>query len=140
MTEIILHREGSEFGFVARDQAGHSVKMDTSEETGGQGFGVKPMQLMLMGLGGCSGIDVVMILKKQRQHITDFQIRITGQRETGREPALWEEVTIRFELTGEIEQEKAERACQLSMDKYCSVAETLKRAGTRIRWEVQVKK
>ncbi len=140
MTEIVLHRESGDFGFVAKDQSGHVVKMDTSEETGGQGYGVKPMQLLLMGLGGCSGIDIVMILKKQRQPVEDFAIRITGNREPGKEPSLWQEVFIRFELTGEIDPEKAERACQLSMDKYCSVAETLKRSGTTIRWEVVVKK
>jgi putative redox protein len=139
MAEIVLHRESGDFGFVARDQSGHLIKMDTSEETGGQGYGVKPMQLLLMGLGGCSGIDIVTILKKQRQVIDDFTIRISGNREPGREPSLWEEVKIEFVLTGKIDSEKAERACQLSMDKYCSVAETLRKSGTRIGWEVVVR-
>jgi putative redox protein len=93
---------------------------------------------LLMGLGGCSGIDIVMILKKQRQEVKDFSMKIEGERENGKEPSLWKNVTIVFELTGEIEKDKAERACELSMQKYCSVAETLRKSGTSLTWKVKV--
>ena len=112
--------------------------MDTSPETGGNNFGVRPMQALLMGLGGCSGIDVISILKKQRQDVKDFSMHIEAERETGKEPALWTDAKIIFTLSGNIDVDKAERAVQLSMDKYCSVAETLRRAGTNISWEVKV--
>lgn len=138
MVEINLHRKQGDFGFEATDANGHVVKLDTSDETGGVNFGVRPMQMLLMGLGGCSAIDIVMILKKQRQTIDDFSMKITGQREPGKEPSLWETVKITFFLKGNIDKEKAERACQLSMDKYCSVAATLMKSGTNLSWEVQV--
>ena len=112
--------------------------MDTSDETGGINFGVRPMQTLLVGLGGCSGIDIVSILKKQRLTVEGFSMNIRGEREKGKEPSLWESVHIDFTLKGNIEPEKAERACALSINKYCSVAETLRRAGTKITWSVVV--
>ncbi|MEI7736357.1 MAG: OsmC family protein [Ferruginibacter sp.] len=138
MIEINLRRVNGDFGFEASDANGHTVKMDSSDESGGENFGVRPMQMLLMGLGGCSAIDVVMILKKQRQTIDDFSIKITGEREAGKEPSLWANAKIIFILKGDIDKEKAARACQLSMDKYCSVATTLLKSGTDLTWEVQV--
>ncbi len=136
MIEINLKRVNGDFGFEATNSTGHTVRLDTSDETGGENFGVRPMQMLLMGLGGCSAIDIVMILKKQRQVIDDFTMKITGDRETGKEPSLWKDVKIVFTLTGKIDKEKAYRACELSMNKYCSVAETLKKSGTNLTWEV----
>ncbi len=138
MIEINLRRVNGDFGFEASDANGHTVKMDSSDESGGENFGVRPMQMLLMGLGGCSAIDVVMILKKQRQTIDDFSIKITGEREAGKEPSLWANAKIIFILKGDIDKEKAARACQLSMDKYCSVAAILLKSGTNLTWEVQV--
>lgn len=138
MIKIELERVQGDFGFEAKDAAGHTVKIDTSPEGGGTNFGVRPMQMLLMGLGGCSGIDIVNILKKQRQTIEGFSMKIEGEREAGKEPSLWKDVTIVFELTGAIDPDKARRACELSMDKYCSVAETLRRAGGDLKWEVRV--
>ena len=138
MIEINLRRVNGDFGFEASDANGHTVKMDSSDESGGENFGIRPMQMLLMGLGGCSAIDVVMILKKQRQTIDDFSIKITGEREAGKEPSLWANAKIIFILKGDIDKEKAARACQLSMDKYCSVAATLIKSGTNLTWEVQV--
>ncbi len=138
MNTINIKRTTGDFGFEARDANGHTIKIDTSEETGGINFGVRPMQLLLMGIGGCSGIDIVSILKKQRQTIDEFSMKIEGEREQGKEPTLWKSVNIVFELKGDIDVDKAERACALSMDKYCSVAETLRRSGTEITWKVVI--
>jgi putative redox protein len=138
MIKIELDRVQGDFGFEAKDANGHTVKIDTSPEGGGTNFGVRPMQMLLMGLGGCSGIDVVNILKKQRQTIENFSIHVEGEREAGKEPSLWKDVTIIFELKGSIDVEKAKRACELSMDKYCSVAETLRRAGGDLKWAVKL--
>ena len=139
MISVNLQRKKGDFGFEAADANGHTVRMDTSIETGGDNFGVRPMQMLLMGLGGCSAIDIVMILKKQRQQVDDFSIHIEGERELGKDATLWQQVKIVFTLTGTIDKEKAERACELSMNKYCSVAETLKKSGTEISWEVVLK-
>jgi putative redox protein len=80
----------------------------------------------------------VAILKKQKQPIDNFKMHIKGQREKDKTPALWEKIHVLFELTGDIDEDKAKRACALSIDKYCSVAETLRRAGATISWEVKV--
>jgi putative redox protein len=138
MITIEVKRKEGEFGFEATDANGHIVRLDTRAETGGINFGVRPMQMLLMGLGGCSGIDVVSILRKQRLVIEDFSMKITGEREKDKEPSLWESVHIIFDITGNIDTDKAYRACALSIDKYCSVAQTLKRSGTKITWEVNV--
>ena len=138
MNTIDLKRKKGDFGFEATDANGHVIQLDTSDETGGINFGFRPMQSLLAGLGGCSGIDIVSILKKQRLIVEEFSMKIKGEREKGKEPSLWESVHIDFEITGNIEPEKAERACALSINKYCSVAETLRRGGTKITWKVIV--
>lgn len=138
MIQIEVTRVQGDFGFEAKDANGHTIRLDTSPETGGTNFGVRPMQALLMGLGGCSGIDVVSILKKQRQTIDDFNMKIEGEREADAIPSLWTGVKIVFELKGKIDPEKAKRACELSVEKYCSVAETLRKAGTQVSWEVRV--
>jgi len=138
MVKVELERVNGAFGFEAKDANGHIVKIDTSPETGGENFGVRPMQLLLMGLGGCSGIDILSILKNQRQKVTGFRMRIEGEREPGKDPSLWKKVDLVFEMNGEVDKEKAEKAVALSMEKYCSVSETLKRAGATLNWKVVV--
>jgi putative redox protein len=138
MIKIDIERVHGDYGFEARDSNGHVVKIDTSPETGGQNFGSRPMQLLLMGLGGCSGIDIISILRKQRQDVQGFHAHIEGERQAGVEPSLWQNVKLVFSLTGTIDAEKAKRACELSMNKYCSVAETLRQAGCELTWEVRV--
>ncbi len=138
MIQIDINRTGGDYGFEAKDAKGHIIKMDTSPENGGINFGVRPMQVLLMGLGGCSGIDIVSILKKQRQVVEGFSMKIEGGRFAGKEPSLWEKIHIVFELKGNIDPEKARKACELSVEKYCSVAETLRVGGTSISWEVKV--
>jgi putative redox protein len=81
---------------------------------------------------------VVSILKKQRQPLSDLLIKVDGERQKGVEPALWEKVHLLFQISGDVEPGKAARAVQLSIEKYCSVAETLRRAGAVISWEVMV--
>ena len=96
------------------------------------------MQMLLMGLGACSGIDIISILKKQRQPIEGFHMTIEGEREKGKEPSLWESIHVVFHLKGNIDLNKAKKACALSIEKYCSVAATLRGAGSRISWEVNI--
>lgn len=138
MIKVEIDRVEGDFGFQARDASGHLVRLDTSAETGGNDFGVRPMQTLLMALGGCSGIDVVSILKKQRQIVEGFHMVIEGEREAGKEPSLWKTISVVFELKGNIDPDKARKACELSMEKYCSVAETLRRAGSQITWSARI--
>ncbi len=138
MIKVVVDRVEGDFGFEASDANGHTVRLDSSPEAGGNNYGVRPMQMLLMGLGACSGIDIVSILKKQRQEIETFHTVIEGEREQGKEPSLWTRINVVFELKGNIEPAKARRACDLSMEKYCSVAETLRRAGCHLQWDVKV--
>ena len=136
MPKIELSRVKGDFGFEATDENGHTVNMDSSPESGGENFGVRPMQMLLMGLGGCSAIDVISILKKQRQDVKDYRMIINGDRDTGVEPSLWKKIDIQFHLYGYIDRDKAMRAVELSIGKYCSVSATLDKAGANIKWEV----
>ncbi len=138
MVHVEVRRVNNDYGFEGEDAFGHKVKMDSSPESGGHNFGIRPMQMLLMGLGGCSGIDVVSILKKQRQSLAGLRILIDGERETGKEATLWKHIHITFEMTGTVDPEKAKRACALSIEKYCSVAATLMGAGCKIDWELKV--
>lgn len=127
-----------DYGFDVTDQSGHTLRLDIPAEQGGGGTGYRPMQVLLAGLIGCSGVDVVSILKKQKQSFEGLQISVDGEREQGKDIALWQDVRLEFRLTGSVEPAKAWRAVSLSIDKYCSVAETLRRAGATIRWSVFV--
>ena len=138
MIRMEMKRTMGDYGFRATDQQGQSIQIDASAAIGGSGGGVRPMQTLLMALGGCSAIDIVSILKKQRQTIDDFTLVIEGEREAGTEPSLWKRIEVEFQLSGLIDEEKARKACALSIDKYCSVAETLRRAGAAISWKVTV--
>lgn len=138
MAHIEITLVKPEYGFEARDESGMTINMDNSPEGGGQGFGVRPMQNVLMALGGCSAIDIVSILKKQRQSMTSLQIFIDGQREQDKVPALWEKVHLVFRIGGQVDLEKAKSAARLSVEKYCSVAETLRRAGCVITWDAEI--
>jgi putative redox protein len=138
MVSLRLERTEGDYGFLAQDAQGHVLRTDSSRENGGLENGFRPMQALLAALGGCSGIDIVSILKKQRQQIDAFSIAVEGEREEGVVPAMWKRVHLDFVLTGAIEEEKARKACKLSIEKYCSVAETLRRAGASISWSVSV--
>ncbi len=138
MPKIELTRVQNDFGFEAKDENGHIVKMDSSPESGGNNYGVRPMQMLLMGLGGCSAIDVIMILKKQKQEVRDYKMVINGSREAGKEPSLWKEIVLEFHIYGNVDIDKATRAVALSMDKYCSVAATLKVAGAQMSYQTFV--
>lgn len=138
MNTIELTRKQLDFGFEATDANGHIIRMDSSPETGGQDFGARPMQLLLMALAGCSAIDVISILKKQKQEISDYKMVISGEREAGKEPSLWKKINMEFHIYGNVEESKAQRAADLSLNKYCSVAATLTAAGADIQWKTFV--
>ena len=138
MATITLKRLNNDYQFETTDEAGQVLKMDIPIDQGGHGNGVRPMQALLSALGGCSGVDIVMILKKQKETIELLEMVINGERAVGKEPALWETIHVNFKFKGSMTKERAEKACSLSMDKYCSVAATLKAAGAVITWDVEI--
>lgn len=135
---LTAERTHGNYGMTITDTTGNSMQMDIPLDQGGEGKGMRPMQTVLAALCGCSAVDVVSILKKQKQTLSSFKISIDGEREKDKEPAMWETVQIVFELNGEVESNKAFRAVKLSVDKYCSVAETVRRAGATITYKVLV--
>jgi putative redox protein len=138
MTRITLEKKAGIFGFDIKDELGHIIQSDGSEENGGLNYGFRPMQLVLAALGSCSAIDMALILKKQKQIINDFKIEVSGEREKNVVPALWKKASVLFIISGDVDPVKAEKAAALSMQKYCSVAETLRRGGTIITWKTIV--
>lgn len=140
MVTVKLKRVNGDYGFDTVNENGTIIKMDTNPDMGGQEYGARPMQVLLNALAGCSSIDVISILKKQRQEITDFSVTVNGEREAGVEPSLWKDIELTFEIAGNVDEDKAKRAVDISMNKYCSVAITLVKAGANIKTNVVVKK
>lgn len=137
--KISIKRLDDAFHFEAKNEDGRTVQMDAAEKIGGRNLGVRPTQMLLMALAGCSAIDVVSILKKQRQQMDDFQIEVEGEQEDLKDAAkVFTDIKIHFQLKGSMEPEKAKRAVQLSMEKYCSVEKTLRLAGAKIDYKISV--
>ena len=130
--EVLLNRLDQDFHFEAKGSSPIPVHIDAAEGIGGHNAGARPMELLLMGLGGCTAIDVILILKKQRQVVEDFQIRVSGDREKieGTEKTPFRKINIQFELKGQIDGSKALKAIQMSMDKYCSATAQLEPSST----------
>lgn len=130
--EVVLNRLDQDFHFEAKGSSPIPVHIDAAEGIGGHNAGARPMELLLMGLGGCTAIDVILILKKQRQVVEDFQIRVSGDREKieGTEKTPFRQINIQFELKGQIDGSKALKAIQMSMDKYCSATAQLEPSAT----------
>lgn len=124
---INVKRIDSDFNFEASNEDGNTVLIDGAPAIGGHNKGMRPMQLLLAAIGGCSAIDIVSILRKQKQEVDSFGIEVDGDRDpVGIEGySLFKTIEINFILKGNIDKEKAERAVKLSMEKYCSVTKTL---------------
>lgn len=123
--------------FIGRAGSGETVTMDGGQAVGGLGMGHSPMDLLLMGAGGCASIDIVMILKKGRQNISDCEVVVTGDR-AGEMPKVYTDIHMHFVVKGKgLREATVERAVQLSMDTYCSASQTLaKAANLTYDWEV----
>ena len=106
--------------FVGESGSGHSVIMDGAPDAGGRNLGFRPMEMLLLGLGGCSAFDVVLILKRGRERVTDCVVEIEAERADA-EPKVFTKIVMRYVVTGhELDPKKVERAVTLSADKYCS--------------------
>lgn len=111
--------------FEATASSGHAVLMDADPKVGGNNQGSRPMELVLMGLGGCSGIDVMLMLQKSKQAVQDCQMEITSERADS-VPAVYTKIHLHFKVTGtDLNEKRVARAVQLSAEKYCSVSKML---------------
>lgn len=118
--------------FVAESASGHGIVVDGAPESGGKNMGMRPMELVALGVGSCSSYDVVTILKKARQKITSCEAEITTKR-VDATPAVFESIHMQFKVAGnDLSEKQVERAIELSADKYCSASIMLKNAGVKI--------
>ncbi len=108
--------------FVGESGSGHAVVMDGAPESGGRNIGVRPMEMLLLGLGGCTAFDVVMILERMREKVTGLDIALEGERAT-EDPKVFTHVKIIYKVTGRnLKPANVERAVNLSAEKYCSAS------------------
>ncbi|MFS0491421.1 OsmC family protein [Leadbetterella byssophila] len=126
--KITLDRVDDAFHLEGKGMSPVVVHLDAAEEIGGKNAGSRPMELLLMGLGGCTSIDVILVLKKQRQELRDLKIEVTGEREQieGTEMKPFRKIKIHYKFYGPLDAAKVERAIELSMDKYCSATAQLR--------------
>lgn len=111
--------------FVGESGSGHSVVMDGSPDAGGRDLGIRPMEMLLLGLGGCTAFDVISILKKSRQAVVDCVIEIDSDR-ADEIPKVFTRIHIHFVISGKnLDRNKVKKAIDLSADKYCSASEML---------------
>jgi len=111
--------------FVGESGSGHSVVMDGAPEDGGRNLGVRPMEMVLLGLGGCATFDVVLILKRARQQVEDCQVLIEAER-AGEIPKVFTKINIVFQVKGtNLSEKQVAKAVSMSADKYCSVSKML---------------
>lgn len=129
MIKVEIARIDKDFHMEAVNEAGNKIQMDAGPGDGGHELGMRPMQLLLAAFGGCSAIDLISILRKQREPIEDLKITVTGDREQGITPALYTAVHAHFRIYGKVNPDKAQKAVSLSVDKYCSVAKTLEKTA-----------
>ena len=135
--QIKLKRIDDAYNMLATNEDGNTVKTDGSEAIGGKNSAMRPMQMLLSAVGGCSSIDVISLLKKLRQPLEDIQMTVTGNREEGKVPSLFTDIHIHYDLYGNIEPDKAEKAIALSVEKYCSVSLML-RKETKVTWGYKI--
>lgn len=130
--KISIQRLNDAVHMEAQNEDGATLQMDGTDEIGGINGGFRPMQMLLAAAGGCSAIDVVGILKKQRQNPDDLKIEVTGERDTveGEQYTEFKSVHLKFILKGShLDEKKVARAIDLSLTKYCSVSKTLEKTA-----------
>lgn len=125
-------------GFMGVSGSNHAVVMDVPKESGGDGTAASPMEMVLLGLAGCSGVDVALILEKKKINIRNFEIFVEGQR-ADEHPRVFTQVDLNFVFEGEnLKPKPLEDAVKLSVDKYCSVAGMVNKTA-QINWKITIK-
>ena len=124
--------------FLGESNSGNTIVMSSGKKSGGKDSCPTPMELLLLGLGGCSSIDVIAILEKARQNVTNCEVDLTGERFDG-VPATFTKMNCHFIVTGhDLSDKQVKRAVDLSFEKYCSVAMMLKEKA-EVTWSYEIK-
>ena len=131
MSKVLLSiaRKSGEFHLESTNQAGVTIDSDGAPDIGGQGKGLRPMELLLASLASCSAIDIILIMKKQRQKLEDIKIDVNAERISVNHHSEFSSIHLSFHFYGDIKEEKAKKAIDLSLDEYCSVAQILNKTA-----------
>jgi len=125
--------------FVGESGSGHSVVMDGPPDHGGRNAGVRPMEMLLLGLGGCSAFDVMNILSKSRQEVSDCWVELKAERADA-VPAVFTRIDLHFVVVGQsLKEKQVARAVELSATKYCSASIMLEAAGVKIKHSYEIR-
>jgi putative redox protein len=135
--KITLRRLDDAYHLEARNEEGRTIETDGSPAIGGSNKGMRPMQLLMAAAGSCSSIDIISILKKQKQELKDLNVEITAEREKDKVPSLFTEIHLHYKLSGNLDENKVKRAVDLSVDKYCSVVKTLEKTA-KVTWSFEI--
>lgn len=127
--KVEIERVNNKVHLEAKNEQGIVVHMDGSPEIGGEELGARPMQLVLMALGGCTSMDVLSMLAKMRENVMGYNVTINAERAT-EHPMVFTKINIHYTLKGNLKKENVEKAINLSMDKYCSVTHILNKTAT----------
>lgn len=118
--------------FLGESGSGHSVVMDGPPESGGRNVGIRPMEVLLIGMGGCASFDVMSILKKSRQNVANCEAELDAERSDG-VPSVFTRIHLKFTVSGRnLKETQVKRAVSLSAEKYCSASIMMERAGVEI--------
>ena len=124
--------------FVGESGSGHSVVMDGTEDLGGRNLGPRPMEMLLLGTGGCSVYDVMSMLKKSRQQVVDCRVELDAERAEA-VPAVFTRINMHFVVTGVgLKQSQVKRAVELSAEKYCSASIMFGAAGVEMNHSFEI--
>lgn len=126
---IELNRTSPAFDIEARNERGQKVSIDGAAAIGGGDAAYRPMELLLAALGGCSAIDVIHMIKEQKEEAGELSITVDGERDPESTPSLFKSIHVYFRYKGPVPKEKFERSVQLSIEKYCSVARILEKSA-----------
>ncbi len=127
--KIEIERVNNKVHLEAKNEQGIVVQMDGSPEIGGEDLGARPMQLILMALGGCTSMDMLSMLAKMREQVKSYKVIIEADR-AKEHPMVFTKIHIHYILEGKLKKENVEKAINLSMDKYCSVTHMLNSTAT----------
>lgn len=136
--KIELNRLNDACHMLATNENGNVIHIDGAPAVGGKGKGFRPMQLLAAGAGSCSSIDIITILKKQRQSLVDLKVIVNAARENDKVPSLFKTIHLHYILTGKLDKNKVEKALELSLQKYCSVVKILEKSAN-IRYTYEIK-
>ncbi|HFQ13513.1 MAG TPA: OsmC family protein [Gammaproteobacteria bacterium] len=125
--------------FMGEAGSGHAIVMDGPPDHGGRNLGARPMEMLLLGMGGCTAFDVMLILNKSRQPVTDCEVELSAERADS-EPKVFTRIHVHFIVSGRgLDEKKVARAVSLSAEKYCSASIMLGRAGVEISHDYEIR-